>query len=69
MQRLSHLSYYEYQVEARGIHGADDVRKDAAAKAYIYDRMLLPKLPAERDAPVVERRVDADRNRDRVLQG
>ena len=52
--RISHLTYYDYQVEARGIHSAADVQADAANKAFVYDRLVLPKLPANRSARIVE---------------
>ena len=52
--RPSHLSYYDYQVQARGILSADDVHRDAASKAYLYDRLLLPRLPKDRASRVVE---------------
>lgn len=44
---MSHLSYYRYQAEARGIHTIEDVKRNASEKAYIYDRIVLPWLPAK----------------------
>ena len=52
--RVNHLNYYDYQVKARGILNGDDVRRDAANKAFVYDRLILPHLPVDRSAPIVE---------------
>lgn len=50
---MSHLAYYDYQATARGIRSIDDVKRNAADKAYIYDRLVVPWLPAK-DVRIVE---------------
>lgn len=51
---MTHLSYYQFQAQARGVHSAADVANIARERAYLYDRTLLPWLPADMAAPIVE---------------
>ena len=51
---MSHLDYYRYQAEARGVRSLEDVQRLAHAKAYVYDRIVLPWLPADRSGPMAE---------------
>jgi SAM-dependent methyltransferase len=51
---MSHLSYYDYQARARGIRSVADVEQNARDKAYIYDRVVLPWLPADKDSRIAE---------------
>lgn len=51
---MSHLDYYKFQAEARGVHTLDDVRRGAAAKAHIYERIVRRWLPADGKQPVGE---------------
>ncbi|MSU58485.1 MAG: class I SAM-dependent methyltransferase [Pedosphaera sp.] len=51
---MSHLDYYKFQSEARGVRSLDDVQRIAAEKAYLYDRLVLPWLPADHARPVAE---------------
>ncbi len=51
---MSHLDYYQYQAEARGIRSLDDVRRCAGDKAYIYEQIVRRWLPADRQRPVAE---------------
>lgn len=53
-ERRSHLDYYRFQVEARGIRSLADVRRCAEEKAYIYDRLVRPWLPTDLQLPVAE---------------
>lgn len=41
---MSHLDYYKFQNEARGIRTLADIQDNAKAKAYLYDRIVLPWL-------------------------
>ena len=51
---MSHLTYYQYQATARGIHSVEDVKRSARDRAYIYDRIVAPWLPADKQSRVVE---------------
>lgn len=51
---MNHLDYYKYQAEARSVRSVDDVRRVAGEKAYLYDRLVRPWLPAETDRPLGE---------------
>ena len=51
---MGHLDYYQYQATARGIRGLDDVRKAASDRLHIWDRIVLPWLPADRQRPIAE---------------
>ncbi len=51
---MNHLDYYQYQAKARGVHGLEDVRRIAQEKAYLYDRVLLPWLPADKSGRIAE---------------
>jgi 2-polyprenyl-3-methyl-5-hydroxy-6-metoxy-1,4-benzoquinol methylase len=51
---MSHLEYYQYQTTARGIQSVDDVKRNAAEKAYIYDRVVLPWLPVDKQSRIAE---------------
>ena len=41
---MSHLDYYKFQNQARGVRTLADIQEDAKAKAYLYDRIVLPWL-------------------------
>lgn len=51
---MNHLDYYKYQATARSVHSLDDVRRVAAEKAYLYDRLVRPWLPTKSDRPIGE---------------
>lgn len=51
---MSHLDYYKYQSEARGIRTLEDVQRCAEEKAYVYERILRDWLPQDRSKPVGE---------------
>lgn len=51
---MNHLSYYQYQAKARGVSSIDDIRRIANERAYFYDRVVLPWLPADRSSKLVE---------------
>lgn len=51
---MSHLDYYRFQAEARGVRALADVERIAAEKAYLYDRLVLRWLPEDRARPVAE---------------
>jgi SAM-dependent methyltransferase len=51
---MSEQAYYHYQAIARGVYTLEDVRRIAESKAHIYDRIVMPWLPAERHAPIAE---------------
>ena|SRR5688572_18152909 len=51
---MNHLAYYQYQTTARGIQSADDVKRNTADRAHIYDRIVLPRLPANKQSCVAE---------------
>src|ERR1051326_7801252 len=51
---MNHLDYYSYQAEARGIRSIEDVRRNAAEKGYVYDRIVLPWLPLDKSSRVAE---------------
>jgi SAM-dependent methyltransferase len=51
---MSHLSYYKYQASARGIRSLADVEQNARDKAYIYDRIVLPWLPIDKQSRIAE---------------
>lgn len=51
---MSHLDYYKFQVTARGVQSVSDIVRDAEAKAYLYDRIILPWLPLSTEARIVE---------------
>ena len=51
---MSHLDYYQFQAEARGVRTFDDVRRVAGQKAYLYDQLLRAWLPADTTRPVAE---------------
>jgi 2-polyprenyl-3-methyl-5-hydroxy-6-metoxy-1,4-benzoquinol methylase len=51
---MSYLDYYSYQAKARGVFCVEDVYRQARDKAYIYDRIVRPWLPAEKSSRVTE---------------
>ena len=51
---MGSLDYYKYQAQARGITSFEDLRRGAHERAYLFDRVVLPWLPTDRSAPVVE---------------
>jgi SAM-dependent methyltransferase len=51
---MGYLDYYKYQAEARGVRTVEDVRRIAVEKAYLYDRLVRPWLPADTARPIGE---------------
>jgi cyclopropane fatty-acyl-phospholipid synthase-like methyltransferase len=51
---MGYLDYYHYQAVARGVHSLDDIVRDSGAKAYVYDRIILPWLPKEKSSAIGE---------------
>lgn len=51
---MSRIDFYRKQAVARGIYSVDDVRRNAAACGYVYDRILPVWLPEDRNADIVE---------------
>jgi SAM-dependent methyltransferase len=51
---MTHLDYYKYQAEARGVRTLEDVRRCANDKAYIYDRIVQPWLTTDVRKPIGE---------------
>jgi 2-polyprenyl-3-methyl-5-hydroxy-6-metoxy-1,4-benzoquinol methylase len=51
---MDHLDYYRYQATARGVHNLNDVQRIAQEKAYVYDRIVLPWLPADKTRTIAE---------------
>jgi 2-polyprenyl-3-methyl-5-hydroxy-6-metoxy-1,4-benzoquinol methylase len=51
---MNHLSYYQYQANARGVRNASDVQRGARDRAYIYDRVVLPWLPGDKRGRIAE---------------
>jgi 2-polyprenyl-3-methyl-5-hydroxy-6-metoxy-1,4-benzoquinol methylase len=51
---MSHLDYYQYQAKARGVHNLADIRRLAETRSYLYDRVILPWLPAQKAAAIAE---------------
>ena len=51
---MGHFDYYQYQATARGIRGLDDVRQAARDRMHVWDRIVLPWLPVDRQQPVAE---------------
>jgi 2-polyprenyl-3-methyl-5-hydroxy-6-metoxy-1,4-benzoquinol methylase len=47
-------SYYEHQAKARGIKTADDSRKESLFEGAVFDRLILPHLPALGDGAIYE---------------
>lgn len=47
-------AYYLYQAKARGLHTVADVQAVVAANTPLYDRLILPWLPANRAAAIYE---------------
>lgn len=51
---MSHLDYYQFQAQARGVHSVQDVERIARESAYLYNQMVRPWLSEGRDSPVAE---------------
>ncbi|HEV2394980.1 MAG TPA: class I SAM-dependent methyltransferase [Verrucomicrobiae bacterium] len=51
---MGYLDYYKYQATARGVRSVQDVYRIAHEKAYVYDRIVLPWLPADKNSPIAE---------------
>lgn len=49
----SHLDYYTFQAEARGVRSVEDVRRMAAEQAFLY-RIAVPWLPASKSAVIAD---------------
>ena len=51
---MTHLDYYQFQAQARGIHTVQDVERGAREKAYLYRQIASRWLPADLDSPIAE---------------
>lgn len=51
---MGYLEYYSYQAKARGVHTLEDIRRNADEKAYLYNRIVLPWLPAQKSTRIGE---------------
>jgi 2-polyprenyl-3-methyl-5-hydroxy-6-metoxy-1,4-benzoquinol methylase len=51
---MNHLEYYTYQAKARGVSNPEHVRQQAAAKAFVYDRIVLPWLLSRKDGKMAD---------------
>lgn len=51
---MSHLKYYQFQAQARGVHGFADIERTCAMNAHIYDRIVLPWIARFRPSRVAE---------------
>jgi SAM-dependent methyltransferase len=51
---MSHLDYYHYQSEARGVRSLEDVQRIASEKSYLYDRLVRAWLPTDTTRPIGE---------------
>jgi cyclopropane fatty-acyl-phospholipid synthase-like methyltransferase len=51
---MSHFEYYQFQAKARGVASVEDVERIADQKAYLYDRIVLPWLPLDKESAVAE---------------
>lgn len=51
---MSHLDYYKFQAEARGVRSLEDVRRIAEQRAYLYDQLVQRWLPVDKSRPVAE---------------
>jgi hypothetical protein len=47
-------AYYEFQAKARGHRTLQDVERDAQTESSLYDAIILPWLPADRQARIYE---------------
>jgi SAM-dependent methyltransferase len=48
------LDYYKYQTTARGVKGLREVEALALARAHVYRRVVLPRLPQNRASRIAE---------------
>jgi 2-polyprenyl-3-methyl-5-hydroxy-6-metoxy-1,4-benzoquinol methylase len=51
---MNHLSYYNYQSQARGVFSLEDIRRITGERRYLYDQIVLPWLPAKKQCAIVE---------------
>src|SRR2546423_8317272 len=51
---MGHQDSYQYKATARGIRDIQDVVRSARQAAYIYDRLVLPWLPTEKNSRIAE---------------
>jgi cyclopropane fatty-acyl-phospholipid synthase-like methyltransferase len=51
---MNHLAYYQYQATARGIRNIEDVKAHASGLAHIYRRIVLSRLPANKQSRIAE---------------
>ena len=51
---MGYLDYYQYQTTARGIHGLPDVIRAAQGRVHVWNRIVLPWLPAKRGESIAE---------------
>ena len=51
---MSHLDYYKFQAEARGVRTLGDVHRCSEEKAHVYDRIVRAWLPVDVKRPVGE---------------
>ncbi|MBK5276438.1 MAG: class I SAM-dependent methyltransferase [Desulfuromonadales bacterium] len=47
-------TYYSYQAKARGLYSLEDVMSIVVQNTLLYDKVVLPWLPKERDAIIYE---------------
>ena len=51
---MNHFDYYEYQTKARGVNSLTEIREIALTREHVYNRILLPNIPNNKDARIVE---------------
>jgi 2-polyprenyl-3-methyl-5-hydroxy-6-metoxy-1,4-benzoquinol methylase len=51
---MNHLSYYQYQAKARGIHSIEDVKRVCANHRHFYDQIVRPWLPVDPSCRIAE---------------
>ena len=51
---MNHLDYYKYQTTARGVKGLREIEELALARADVYRRVVLPRLPQDRASRIAE---------------
>jgi 2-polyprenyl-3-methyl-5-hydroxy-6-metoxy-1,4-benzoquinol methylase len=52
--KLSYLDYYKYQTTARGVFGPEDIFRMARERDFIYEEIVLPWLPREKESRMVD---------------
>ena len=51
---MSHLDYYQFQADARGVRSLEDVRRFAAEVEQLHERLAHRWLPDDTALPVVD---------------